>query len=204
MTLFRDEPTEAHFEALYAFTQGPLLAWISSSLFRRGSAADPTEVLQDTYVNLYRYARTFRDERAQSFRVWSRTIAANLVRRSRRETARPSLQALPEGLQEPADRTAFGPSVQAMMGEERVATVRAYQLLLRHYHAAFAALSPRDREALELVEVEGKSYAEACEILQVGMSNMKMIMFRARRRLRDRLLKSLGLEDEPEAVRLAG
>jgi DNA-directed RNA polymerase specialized sigma24 family protein len=41
--------------------------------------------------------------------------------------------------------------------------------------------------ALELVELEGLSYAEAGARLHVGISNMKMIMFRARRRLRAKI-----------------
>jgi DNA-directed RNA polymerase specialized sigma24 family protein len=49
---------------------------------------------------------------------------------------------------------------------------------------------------LELVEVEGQSYAEAAAQLGVSGSNMKMIMLRARQRLVAALRRSLGLEDD--------
>ena len=48
-------------------------------------------------------------------------------------------------------------------------------------------LAQRDRRALHLVEVEGLSYQEAGRILQVGRSNMKMIVFRSRRRIAKRM-----------------
>ena len=205
MALFRDERSDLAFEALYRFSHATLLSWIQMSSHRRATSIEPTEVLQDAFVNMYRYAGTFRDERAQSFRVWSRTIAANLLRRSKRQLARPSLQALPEGLQEPADTRSVGPENQAMLGEERSSVLRAYRLLLAQYHAAWSKLSDRDREALRLVEVDGYSYAEACEFLNVGMSNMKMIIFRARRRIRRFLLEGLGAEEEAETpIRKAG
>src|SRR5256885_710757 len=77
MATFRERREEAVFEALYELTRPSLLDWIGGllALRRRG---DPLEILQDTYVNIYRYAGSFRDEQPKSFRVWSRTIAGNL------------------------------------------------------------------------------------------------------------------------------
>ena len=40
---------------------------------------------------------------------------------------------------------------------------------------------------VHLVEVEGLSYQEAGRILQVGRSNMKMIVFRSRKRIARRM-----------------
>lgn len=182
MLAFQASGSSDDFEALYDHARGPLLAWITSLATGRRNAIDPSELLQDVFVNIYRYARSFRCSGPRSFRVWSRTIAGNLVRRSRFERRR-SFQDMPEGLQEPTDRGA-GPALELLENEERGLLERAWVLLLARYLAAYEMLSARDRRALHLVEVDGASYQEACATLGVGLSNLKMILFRARRRIR--------------------
>lgn len=190
MARFRDSGDEFLFKELYEESSARLLAWIRSATRTRASFLDPLDVLQDTFVSIFRYAQSFRDEQPRSFRVWSRTIALNLIRRAKRDHWRPSLQDLPDGLQEPCDARCL-PDTSASLGEQGRIMTRAYQLYLRLYLAAWQQLSERDQRALQIVEVDGVSYSEACEILDVGMSNMKMIMFRARRRIRDRIQASL-------------
>jgi RNA polymerase sigma factor (sigma-70 family) len=202
MVRFRDRGTEADFEALYEVALEFVRRSVCAAL--RGSTAwvDPSELVQDVFVNIYRYAGGFRDEHARSFRSWASTICANVVRRHFGRRAGPSLQDFPGEWQEPAD-TRDGPVGLALCGEERRELTGAWQLLLLYYAAAWRELSPRDRLALHLVEVEGLSYAEACQRLKVGMSNMKMIMFRARKRIRARI--GLAMEESPVvARRLAG
>jgi RNA polymerase sigma factor (sigma-70 family) len=190
MALFRERREELVFEALYEYTRASLLEWISG-LLRTRRRGDPLEILQDTYVNVYRYASSFRDEQPRSFRVWSRTIAGNLVRRETRRAGETSLHALPEGLQEPAD-SHQGPPGILVRDEQRRSLLGAWMIVLSQYATAYRELCARDRLALELVEVQGLSYADAGARLQVGLSNMKMIMFRARRRLRARIGTALG------------
>ena len=77
------------------------------------------------------------------------------------------------------------------VSEEEDELKRAWVLLLLHYAQAYQLLSPRDRRALHLIEVEGLSYSEAGKHLGVGRSNMKMIMFRGRKRLRAHILGAM-------------
>lgn len=186
MAKFRDLRGEAMFKQLYDVAHGPLLSWIRSTIRARAFYLDPLEILQDTFVNIFRYAGSFKDEKARSFRGWSRTIALNQIRQAKRANWRPSLQDLPEGLQEPAD-SRCRPDASAELGEECATVRNSWSLYLLLYNAAWKELSERDQKALQLVEVEGVSYSDACVVLEVGMSNMKMIMFRARRRIRDRI-----------------
>ena len=190
MALFRDRRGEVEFQALYEHASPALLAWIAGAIQARRSfgrsTLDPLEVLQDTFVNVYRYAGGFRDDHAASFRVWSRRIASNLIRRGALQGRARSLQALPEGLQEPTDGRA-GPAEGLLIDEERRSLGLAWMIVLLQYAAAYQALGERDRRALDLIEVEGLSYAEASRRLRVGLSNMKMILFRARRRIRARI-----------------
>lgn len=196
MALWRDSGDRTVFDALYAHSRGRVFAWLRWLLRGDRVGLDPLELLQDTYVNVYSYGSRFRDDQGSSFRVWVRTIAGNVLRRAgkRRGSRRApqfSLQALPEGLQEPVD-PARGPALRMVEGEERSELGLAWTVLLGFYVRAFEALSERDRRALELVEVEGLSYAECCRVLRVSSSNMKMIMLRARRRLQAHLARTLG------------
>lgn len=183
MALFRDERDESAFQALYDYTRGQLLLWVENLIGPRRREPDPLEILQDAFVNIYRYAGSFRDEDARSFRVWSRTIVGNLVRRSRQPKLARSLDALPEGVSEPVDRRAT-PAEELVRGEDVRSMARAWLTVLLQYAAAYDRLSPRDKLALDMIEVQGLSYAEAGARLRVGNSNMKMIMFRSRRRIR--------------------
>ncbi|MDP6763414.1 MAG: sigma-70 family RNA polymerase sigma factor [Planctomycetota bacterium] len=204
MALFRDRGEDDAFEALHAIARPTLLRSISFGLRGTAAGVDPTEVLQDTFVNIYRYAAGFRDRHPSSFRAWARTIAHNVARQHLGRRRHGSLDSLPESLQEPADSRA-NPALLVCGEEERAGLRRAWVLLLIQYAAAFSELSPRDRLALTLVEVEGLSYTETCERLGVGMSNMKMIMFRARKRIRGRMEEAMarGAEAVP-AHRRAG
>lgn len=207
MALFRDERDDAAFEALYEFASRDLYEWIELCLAGAGRArrgVDVPELLQDTLVNIYRYADGFRDEHARSFRVWSHTIATNLLRRSRLRRERLSWQDLPEGAGEPRDLRA-SPTEELVHSEDRRALLTAWMIVLLQYAEAYERLSARDRVALDLIEVQGLSYAQACRQLHVGLSNMKMILFRARRRIRahiaERLAREVGLAP---AASLAG
>lgn len=199
MLAFQRSGSSTDFEALYECARGPLLMWIASLASVRSTGVEATELLQDAFVNIYRYAASFRAEGPRSFRVWSRTIAGNLVRRSRHERRR-SLQDLPEGLQEPSDRRS-GPALALAEDEERLSLARAWFLLLARYAAAFEQLAARDRAALHLVEVEGRSYQDACARLGVGLSNLKMILFRARRRIRAAIAQDFTAAQPAEPAR---
>lgn len=190
MLSFQASGSSDDFEALYDHARGPLLLWIASLAAGRRADLEATELLQDTFVNVYRYAGSFREQGPRSFRVWSRTIAGNLVRRSRYERRR-SLQDMPEGRQEPSDVRA-GPATELLEAEDQRILRQAWILLLARYAAAYEGLSERDRVALHLVEVEELCYQDACRRLGVGLSNLKMILFRARRRIRAAISADFG------------
>jgi len=190
MVRFRDTRDAAVFEQLYHASHAGLLGWIVQRMAVAGMQADPLELLQDTFVNIYRYAGTFREDHGNTFRGWARTISANVVRRaSCRRRPHLSLHALPGGSLEPRDDRE-GPHDALAHGEQRESLARAWTLLLLHYAAAARNLSARDREALHLVEVEELPYAEVARRLRVRSSNMKMIVFRSRKRIRAQMLQA--------------
>ncbi len=191
MALFRDDRSEEVFQELYRWTRLEVLHWLRGLVQRYGAPMDPHELLQDTFVNVFQYAGSFRDTHAGSFRVWVRTVAGNVLRRALSRRNRFSLQELPQGLLEPVDGSAL-PLRRLLDVEEQRRLELSWILLLQHYLRAWEALRERDQRALQLVEVGGLSYAETGARLKVGPSNMKMIMFRSRQRIAHRMRLSMG------------
>lgn len=190
MATYRDTRDPVAFERLYSLTRHGVLTWIKSLLGRELSHLDPSELLQDTFINVYRYPSAFRDESPGSFRVWVRTIAGNVLRRAAVQRGR-ALNQETEVPLELVDRHC-GP-VQSVDDDEATDRLRrAWVLFLCLYAQAWSELSQRDRRTLELVEVEGLSYQEAGDRLAVGRSNMKMIVFRSRKRIARRMRDALG------------
>lgn len=186
MSAFRTSRSAEAFEALYRATAPGLLQWIETLYAQGRHVGDPMDAVQDTFVNVYRYAGSFRPSAAGGFRAWVRTIASNALRRTRRRPR--SLGVLFSELDEkllpdPQDEAA-GPSATAQSKESIIDLRKAYALMLLQYAQAYETLRPRDQEALYLVEVEHLNYAQVGARLGVGRSNTKMIVFRARRRLR--------------------
>ncbi len=196
MSLWRDSADAGVFEDLYRHARARVLAWLRWLGNGDNGTPDPLELLQDTFVNVFRYPGGFRDEGPESFRRWARTIAGNVLRRSVvragvRRHGQLSLQVLAGCRQEPVDPSR-GPQLRLVEGEEGHVLARAWLLFLVHYAQAYARLSERDRLALRLVEMEGLSYAQTGARLGVSPSNMKMIMLRSRRRLLKHLRAALG------------
>jgi len=189
MVEFRELGRPETFEELYLCSRAGLLTWIQYLLAVRREGGDPSDLLQDTFVNIHRYAHTFREDLGDGYRGWARTIAGNVVRRAARRRGL-SLCSLAELGFEPPDRRA-APELESATREEVLHLGKAWMLVLLHYSRAWTLLSPRDQEALHLVEVEGLGYAETGERLGVGPSNMKMIVFRARKRLRAHILRAM-------------
>ena len=189
MVAFRERAEPAAFEELYLSSRAGLLTWIQYLLAVRREGGDPADLLQDTFVNIHRYAHTFREDLGDGYRGWARAIAGNVVRRASRRRSL-SLCSLAELGFEPQDRRA-APELESATREEVLHLGKAWMLVLLHYSRAWGLLSARDREALHMVEVEGLNYAETGERLGVGPSNMKMIVFRARKRLRAHILRAM-------------
>lgn len=200
MALYRDTRCAEAFEALHAFTGPGVLRWIRSLLGRELASLDPSEVLQDTFVNVYRYPGAFREDHGGSFRVWVRTIAGNVVRRSALTRARLTQVDIEDTVE--LEDHARGPA-QLLLEEDESRNLRRAWLLLLHFYAeAWKELGPRDRRTLHMVEVEGLSYQEAGRLLAVGRSNMKMIVFRSRRRLARRMRDAMAGTDAGGTVEL--
>lgn len=204
MAAYRDSRDPVDFDALYRATCEDVQAWILS-LLRGGSAhLDARELLQETFINVFRYPGSFRDETDSSYRVWVRTIAGNVLRRARANSAGCPERELSDGSYDLPD-SASGPAEQSQLAESAARMQQTWQLFLGLYLNAWGDLADRDQRALVLAEAEELPYAEVGARLGVRPSNVKMIVFRARRRLAARMARVFE-EGSPieEQQRIAG
>lgn len=152
---------EAAFRAFYESSAPALRAYLARVLGNRTLADD---LLQEAYLRLLR-ARFVGSSDAHT-RNYLFRIATNLLhdhfRRPRRETA-----PLPESVAAPE-------------------TIGALDLR-QDFQGAFGTLSPRERSMLWLAYVEGSSHLEIAAILDVKAASLKVMLFRARSRLAERL-----------------
>ena len=189
MDEFRRTRSRDVFDELVALTRDQLLARVSARSRYMDPAVDPQELLQDAYINIYRYPDRFDASRPGAFRAWSMTIVDNSVRRYlRKERSGPDVRLKPtEILAQEADVPDRGPSEQAILGEQCQTASQVFALFLGLYLAAFEQLSERERFVLHMVEVRGLRYAELAKIAGVRPEALKMVVFRARRRIAGRI-----------------
>lgn len=189
MDLFRRTGSREVFETLVEFTCDQLLQRVRARTRFLGAAVDPAELLQDAYINIYRYPDRFDAGRPGAFRAWSSTIVDNAVRRHLRGSrSAQHVQTRPiEMLAQEPDESHRQPETQAMAREARELATSAFSVFLWFYLAAFQSLSDRERFVLQMVEVEGLRYAELARVLRTRPEALKMVVFRARRRIFDRI-----------------
>lgn len=198
MDAFRKTRSAEVFDGLVQWAGPQLRARVRSRLRSLGAMLDPSEVWQDTIVNIYRYPDRFLASRPGAFAAWSSTIVDNAIRRHLRRSKRDLGMTLrdPETLQEQADTTSREPSALAENNEECLATAKAFGVVLQAYLQAFHRLGERERFVLQMVEVRNMRYAELAKILGIRPEALKMVVFRARKRIHEHLQRLLAGEPE--------
>ena len=156
---------EAAFAAFHARTSRALRAYVYRVL---GQAPDVDDIVQEAYLRMLR-ADVPSDDDEHLRRYLYRVTSNLIVDRWRKRRHEEGEEMMPE-LASPRPRY-----------EEHAAVAKI-----------FAELKPRDRALLWLAYVEGESHEEIASSLGVGRRGVKVMLFRARRRLRD-LLQARGL-----------
>ena len=141
------------------------------------SRADAEDLVQDTYLRAFRFARQF--QRGTNLKAWLFTILHNAARNSRRDQGRDMVSVDSETV----DQAASLPG-QAETPE---------QLLLRDtldadLQAAIDGLPEVYREAVWLRDVEEFSYGEIADMLKIPAGTVMSRISRGRRLLYERLM----------------
>jgi RNA polymerase sigma-70 factor (ECF subfamily) len=160
---------EAAFEAFYRKTAGGIWSYIYRMT---GDAAMADDLLQKTFFRFLRSNPAIADD--DHLRRYVYKIATNLVFDHFRDTKRERANAF----------------------EWMPTEARPDRGDLRHDMArVFADLKPQERALLWLAHVEGNSHEEIAEAIGVKAKSVKVMLFRARKRLGEMLTKK-GLAPE--------
>lgn len=184
MESFRTRSGRATFGLLYELNADHILLQVAGRLRRFASRSDPRDVLQEVFFNIYRYPHRFNAEREDAFRVWSAMIVRNTVLKHLRSLGRATKnQVVADDLLVQPAVPAASPLSGAIEAESQDECARVYLTYLHLYLHFYGMLSERERAALHMVEVEETSYRAAAEALGIKLENLKMIIFRARRKI---------------------
>ncbi|MGB3412216.1 MAG: RNA polymerase sigma factor [Microthrixaceae bacterium] len=148
---------------------------VAMSLTR--NRADAEDLVQESLLRAYRAIHTF-DGRYP--RAWLLTIVRN-TERNRHRRRRPEL------LSDPNIAEERGPATEPD-DVERYAEDREFDAAVT---ASLAELPENFRRVIELVDVDGLTYQEAADLLEVPLGTVMSRLHRARRRIRE-LLVPLG------------
>lgn len=184
MELFRLHQSRTCFGLLYELNGPHLVQQVGARLRRYQSRADARDVLQEVFFNVHRYPHRFNAERDDAFRVWSATIVRNTVLKHLRSLNRGGrAEVAIDDLPEPTETGVKSPLTGAVDKETTEECDRVYVTYLHLYLRFYTQLSEREQRAIHLVEVEDFSYRDAAADLGIKLENLKMVIFRARRKI---------------------
>jgi RNA polymerase sigma factor (sigma-70 family) len=128
--------------------------------------AEAEDVTQAAFLTAFRAMR--KGERPEKPRAWLVTIARNVIRRRYREHMRKPQE------------VALDPDFAAALTEIEDPTAGEITAALRR-------LAPNQRRVIVLREIQGRSYAEIAQEMELSLSAVETLIFRARRSLREEL-----------------
>lgn len=184
MECFKESGNGQAFALLFELNRASFLYAIQCNLRRSFHHVDAQDVLQEVFLNIYRYPNRFQPDRSDAFRGWGHRIARNtLLKFLKGQTRLARFQAIDEETMQPEDLRSRRPDRAASDAESATVVNHAYLLYLQLYMLHFVRLSAKEQRALTMVEVESRSYRDAAEELGIRLENLKMVIFRGRRKI---------------------
>jgi RNA polymerase sigma-70 factor, ECF subfamily len=166
--LLAPRPPDRAFERLYKRHVGDVYRY---ALAVMRNPTDAEDVTQTTFLNAYR-AYVEKGSRPEKPQNWLIAIAHNVCRQRFRQSAR-----------RPAE-VSFEDDIADTIADDEAPTGEDIRRALGH-------LAFNQRAALVMRELEGRSYSEIADILELSTSAVETLIFRARRALREQLEGSL-------------
>jgi RNA polymerase sigma-70 factor (ECF subfamily) len=171
-----------------------------------GSQAQAEEVVQDTWLAVFRNINRF--EGRSSLAGWLFTIARNRARTriasEGRTVALPGL----DGVERAVDASEFRPdghwielpALWDVLDPERVIGGRQLWELVQ---AAIETLPAAQKATIMLRDIEGRASEEVCTLLGVSAENQRVLLHRARGKVRAAIDVAMGNASPVAAVRVA-
>jgi RNA polymerase sigma factor (sigma-70 family) len=160
---YRLRDFEGSFEAIYRKHVRDVYGFSLSML---GNAEDAEDVTQTTFLNAYRALKN--GEKVRNLRAWLLAIAHNVCRQRFRTAAR-----RPQQVELDAE------AAEAFFDEDAPTA--------QEIRDAMSHLSFNQRTVLVLREIEGLTYEEIAHAMELSLSAVETLLFRARQALREQL-----------------
>lgn len=152
---------------------------VKNKLFRfafrlLGSSEEAKDVVQEVFIKVWNGREQITE--IHNMEAWCMRITKNLSLDRLRTRQRRSTDPIEESFDLQVDTPT--PHEKTEISESMV---KINQLI--------AALPEKQRQVIHLRDIEGYSYNEICEILELDMSQVKVNLFRARNSVREKMLK---------------
>lgn len=202
MNTYQRTEHQAAFDLLVELNRDSLLGAVRHKL-RGCTRVDAEDVLQEALLNICRYRMSFRGDASGAFRRWSHRIANNAACKVFRAELKHAIPSIEETTELDSAVAGGRPPWRVSSDAERAEHANtAFLIFLSLYHLEFQKLSARERAALALVELVGKTYRETAATLGVRMASMKMLIFRSRRKILRGITRSLATTTRREPTLL--
>ncbi|MBK5280104.1 MAG: RNA polymerase sigma factor [Bacteroidia bacterium] len=139
-----------------------------------GSSEEAKDVVQEVLIKVWNGREQMAE--VQNMEAWCMRITKNLsLDKLRSQQRRPT-----DSIDERFDvrNEALSPHENTELNESMLSINRL-----------IAALPEKQRQVIHLRDIEGYSYNEICEMLELDMSQVKVSLFRARNAVREKLVK---------------
>src|SRR5690242_7401310 len=183
----QNEDTQSNNEVTEDFEKG-VLAQLDSlyrtALRMTNNPQEAEDLVQETMLKAFRFAHTYQP--GTNLRAWLfRILNTSAINRYRKQAAHPTPVALPEG-----EEFYLYNQIRDLSGQER--NQGAEEEVLNQYldedvYKALNDLPPNFRMAIVLADIEGLSYKEIAEALQIPIGTVMSRISRARRQLQKSL-----------------
>lgn len=147
-----------------------------------GNAATAEEVVQETWVAVLKSLHTF--EGRSSLRTWVHRVCAHVALGRRRQDDRSPVVGDPAVDPARFDETGHWREPPARWSEETPEALLNRRQMMDCIQRAVVSLPVRQRAVITLRDVQGFSSEEACEILGVSEVHQRVLLHRARTRVR--------------------
>ncbi len=183
-----DMETEARHEPVSEDFEAGVLAQLDSlyrtALRMTNNPQEAEDLVQETMLKAFRFAHTYQP--GTNLRAWLfRILNTSAINRYRKQATHPTPASLPEG-----EEFYLYNRIRDLNGQEL--NQGAEEQVLEHYldedvYRALKDLPPNFRMAVILADIEGLSYKEIAEALQIPIGTVMSRISRARRQLQKSL-----------------
>ncbi len=139
-----------------------------------GNEEEAKDVVQEVFIRVWNGREQMNE--VQNWEAWCMRITKNLSLDRIRSMTRRQTQSLEDG---------FNVRELSLTPHESTELHESMQSI----NSMIAALPEKQRQIIHLRDIEGYSYNEICEILELDMNQVKVNLFRARAAVREKIMK---------------